>query len=419
MGAPLDFINVARLESELRELIRIPSLDGSSEEEEAQQFVADIFAADGFDVSTWDIDMADTASDPDFPGQEVERTHGLGVLAQWPGTESDHAPTLLINGHTDVVPVGDPSQWTVDPFGGEIGEIDGERVIFGRGAADMKAGVIAGLVAMRALKDSGVRLPGTIAMTPVSGEEDGGFGTFAALKHGVTADACIITEPTGLDIVPANGGALTFRLIVPGLNAHGSMRTNGVSAIEKFHVLHDALIAFEAERNANVDPVMKDWQLAYPLSIGTINSGDWASTVPDQLTATGRLGVALGETNAQAKSALDSAIADACAHDPFLVEHPARVEWWGGQFASGQTPTDHAIVQTVRRAHQEDSGSDPRIYGAPYGSDLRQLIGAGIPTLQYGPGHLAQAHAPDEYVRIIEVVQCARTLVRTALVFCR
>lgn len=418
MSHPLDYINTSRLEAELRELLTIPSLGGTPAEVDAQRFVANVFQTDGFEVDTWDIDVAATIEHPDFPGQEVERSAGLGVFACLPGTDPK-APTLLINGHTDVVPVGDENQWSVDPFGGAIGDLAGKRVIYGRGATDMKAGVIAGMVAMRAIKESGMRLPGTIAMVPVSGEEDGGFGTFAALDHGVRADACIITEPTELNIIPANGGALTFKLTVPGLNAHASNRTAGVSAIEKFHLIHDALMDLEAKRNSAVDPIMSVWPLAYPLSFGTINSGDWASTVPDQLIATGRIGVALGETNEQAKAALEQAVRDVCTSDSFLSEHPVTVIWWGGQFASGQTPSDHQLVQTLTAMHAHENGHTPKIFGAPYGSDLRLLVGAGIPTVQYGPGHLAQAHAPDECVRIDEVIQCARTLVLTALSFCR
>lgn len=417
MSSPLEYIDVAALESDLIELIRIPSLDGEPAELDAQRLMAELFRDGGFEVHTWDVDVPRLLADPEFPGQEVERTAGLGVAARLNGTSG--GKTLLINGHTDVVPIGDPDLWTVDPFGGAIGEIDGERVVYGRGAADMKAGVIAGLVAMRALKASGINLAGDVVMTPVSGEEDGGFGTFAAIREEIGADACVITEPTGLDIIPANGGALTFKLTVPGLNAHAALRYEGVSAIENFAMLHQALIALETERNAHVDEVMQRWQIAYPLSIGTVASGDWASTVPDLLVANGRLGVAIGESNEVARAELERTVAAACAADPFLAEHPATIEWWGGQFASGKTPLDAEIVTTVRDAHVADTGRTLEIYGGPYGSDLRQLVGvAGIPTLQYGPGRPEQAHTPDEFVRVSEIVQCARTLIITALSFC-
>lgn len=414
----LEFLDADRAIDDLVELVKIPSLDGTSAEVDAQRFMAELFAADGFDVRTWDVDVPATLADPQFPGQEVERSAGLGVVATLHG--SGGGKTLLINGHTDVVPIGDPNQWSVDPFSGAIGDVDGEPAVFGRGAADMKGGVIAGLAAMRAIKASGIELAGDIVMTPVFGEEDGGFGTFAAIRENITADYCIITEPTELDIIPANGGALTFRVSVPGLTAHASTRTRGVSAIEKYFVIHQALAEMEARRNAIVDPVMHHWPLAYPLSIGTVESGDWASTVPDLLIANGRLGVALGESNEEARADLEAVIAAANASDPWLAEHPATVTWWGGQFASGQTPTDHELVTTVKRIHEAEHGDEAKVYGGPYGSDLRQLVGlAGIPTIQYGPGSALQAHAPDEFVRVSEVVQCARTLIMAALELCR
>jgi acetylornithine deacetylase len=167
----------------------------------------------------------------------------------------------------------------------------------------MKAGTAAITYAARALLSSGIRLRGDVVLAAVSGEEDGGLGTYAMLKHGVTADACILPEPTSLDLVPANGGALTFRLRIHGRATHASRRTEGVSAVEKLLPVLEELRRLESRRNENVDPLMRRWPIAYPLSIGTIHSGDWASTVPDLLVAEGRLGVALGETPAQARAA--------------------------------------------------------------------------------------------------------------------
>ena len=105
------------------------------------------------------------------------------------------------------------------------------------------------------------------------------------------ADACVVPEPTDLDLVPANGGALTFRLLVRGRAVHASRRTEGVSALEVFLPVLEALTALETRRNVDVDPLVRRWPIAYPISIGTVHAGDWASTVPDLLVAEGRLGV--------------------------------------------------------------------------------------------------------------------------------
>jgi acetylornithine deacetylase len=253
----------------------------------------------------------------------------------------------------------------------------------------------------------------------VPGEEDGGLGTYAMLRRGWRADACVVPEPTGLDLVTANAGALTFRLRVPGRATHASRRTEGVSAIEKFLPVLAALQSLEARRNAAVDPLMAHLPLAYPASIGRVIAGDWASSVPDLLVAEGRLGVALDEPVGAAREALETAVADACDGDTWLRNHPVTVEWWGGQFASGRLPESSDLAARMSTAHTAAGGRPQKSTGAPYGSDLRLLSGiGGIPTLHYGPGDALLAHAPDESVPLAEVATAARALAVLALDVC-
>jgi acetylornithine deacetylase len=391
----------------LVDLVRIPSVVGTAAEADIVRHVADLLR--DADVDLWPVPVAELAARPDFPGMEVPRAGAWGLVARLPGTGGPGGGrSLMLNGHLDVVPPGDPGAWSDDPYSGRL--VDGH--VFGRGACDMKGGVVAALAAFRALLRAGVRLRGDVLFAAVVGEEDGGLGTYAMLARGWRADACVITEPTGLDLLVANGGALTFRLRVPGRAAHASVRTGGVSAVEKFQPVFTALRELEAKRNAAVDPVMSRWRPAYPLEIGVVRSGDWSSTVPDLLVAEGRLGVALDEPVDAARAALADAVAAASAADPWLAEHPVEVEWWGGQFASGRC-ADPGFVERVRAA-----GAGPAAYGAPYGSDLRLLAAAGIPTLQYGPGETRYAHAPDERVPVDQVHRCAETLVRLALDWC-
>ena len=408
----IDGVDSPGLVDAVERLVALPSMGGDPAEIAVQDLLADAWRADGLDVQAWDIDVADLRTRSDFPGMEVERTQARGVLARWPGTGD--GPTLLLLGHTDVVPPGDRAAWSTDPF---TPRIDGDRLI-GRGSCDMKAGTAAMWFAVRALRDAGVRLRGDILLAAVSGEEDGGLGTYALIERGVRADACIIPEPTNLDLIPANGGALTFRLRVRGLATHASRRTEGVSAIATFVPVLQHLERLEAQRNQDVDPLMQRWPLAYPLSIGMVRSGDWASTVPDLLIAEGRLGVALGETPDQARADLEDSLARLCAADPWLAEHPIEVEWWGGQFASGRTDPQHPVVELLAAAVEQVGGRAPGVYGGPYGSDLRLLVGAGIPTVQFGPGDSAAAHAPDEWVSITDTVTCARTIAAFAMAYC-
>jgi acetylornithine deacetylase len=406
-AAALDAVDRAALVRALTELIAVPSVSGSAAESEAQQVFAGMLRRHGFDVDLWSIDLDEATSDPGFPGWEVPRTEAWGLVGYWGGD----GPTLVLNGHIDIVPPGDLSQWTSAPFS----PVATDTIVRGRGACDMKGGLVCNLFAVAAIRAAGLRPAVRIAVQSVVGEEDGGLGTFATLLRGHRGNAAVITEPTGLTVVPANAGALTFRLRVPGRAAHASMRRSGVSAVEKFWPLWQAIVALEERRNTDPVPLMAHLDPAYPLSLGVVRAGDWPSSVPDLLVAEGRLGVRLGEPVDEARAALEEAVQQACAADAWLAEHPASVEWYGGQFASGQLPAEHPLLPAVVDAHRTLHGDVPQVVGAPYGSDLRLLSAAGIPTVQYGPGDLRAAHAVDEHVGVHELVRATETLVVTAL----
>jgi len=379
----------------LAELIRIPSIGGTRAESDVVHHVAALLRDEGVEVDEWRIPLDGLTSRDDFPGMEVERTEAWGVVGRVPG---QGGPSLMFNAHLDVVPPGDPGAWTEHPFSGRVSSTD----VYGRGACDMKGGAVAALFALLTVHRSGQAPAGDLLFAGVVGEEDGGLGTYATLARGWRADACVIPEPTDLDVLAANGGALTFRLSVPGRAAHASMRTRGVSAVERFQPVFTALRALEGRRNATVDPLMSRWDIAYPLEVGTVRAGDWSSTVPDLLVAEGRFGVALDEPVPEARLEFERCVAE--------VDDSVRVEWWGGQFAPGRCPSDTDLVSRVLAAH----GREASVYGAPYGSDLRLLTGAGIPTVQYGPGSPALAHTPQERVPIAEVLHCAEALIRLA-----
>src|SRR5205085_1328550 len=99
-----------------------------------------------------------------------------------------------------------------------------------------------------------------------------------------------------------------------------------------------------------------------------------------------------------ARAEFEATVAAACAADAWLKEHPVTVQWWGGQFASGRCPAGADLTGRLLGAHATaHGGPEPAVVGAPYGSDLRLLTAAGIPTVQYGPG-LGYGHCPDERV---------------------
>jgi acetylornithine deacetylase len=374
--------------------------------------MASRLARSGLTVDQWTIDVAALSRHPAF-SMEVPRTRAMGVV----GTlGSGDGPTLILNGHVDVVPIGDRSQWTSDPWTATIR--DG-RVI-GRGACDMKGGIAAALAALDALTHTGTPLRGCVALHSVVAEEDGGLGTLATLARGHRGDGAISMEPTELAVAPAHAGALTFRLRVPGLSAHGCVRAEGVSAIETFRPLHDALLALEADRNRTLTgPLFAGHRLPFALSIGTVRSGDWPSSVPDVLVAEGRYGIAPGEAPGAAQQAFERAIHEAASTHPFLRDHPPQVEWWGGQFLPAQTPVDARVVRATAAAAADVMGRAPIVAAMTYGADMRLLVNeGGIPTVLFGPGDVRLAHRPDESVPIDDLLTVGRTLALTAARFC-
>lgn len=414
-GRVLELIDEDQIAADLAALVSIPSVDGTDAEHEVQGWCAQRLAELGMDVDHWRIDVTELRQDPEFPGMEVEREEAWGCVGTLYGREQDEWPALILNGHVDVVPPGDLELWpNHDPF--TLRLVDDQW--WGRGTNDMKGGVAAILGAVSALRRSGTKLRRSLAVHSVIGEEDGGLGTYATLLRGHAGDACVIAEPTNQDIVAANAGSLTFRISIQGQSTHGSRRTYGVSAIDKFEVIHGALRDLERQRNKELGPLFEHLDLGWPISVGIINAGDWASTVPDRCTFEGRYGVMPGESVVDAKAAFFSAIMAACMDDPWLRDHPVELTWPGGLFAPGQLIEGHPLLGDTQAAAVDAGARAPETVGGPYGSDLRQYAAVGVATLQYGPGDARDAHSVDEHVGVDEVIRCARTYALLALRGC-
>lgn len=413
----VEAVDVDALVADLAELVAFAPVGGSRGEVAVQRWCAARLRDLGLAVAEWDVDLRVEMAHPDFPGMEVERDSLVGVVASWGPEDAEHpsgTPALVLCGHTDVVPVEDPTRWAADPF--RLAVHDG--VLSGRGTCDMLGGVAAVLAAVRAMKSSRARLARPLAVHLVSGEEDGGIGAFATLRAGHGGAACVIAEPTGGAVIPANAGSLTFRLEVDGRAAHGSTRTEGESAVEHLAAVQSALRGLESRRNAAPPPAFAHLDVMAPISIGIVRAGTWASTVPDLLVAEGRYGVLPGESLAEARRAFEEAVARLGDLEPWLAEHPVRVTWPGGAFASGSLEDGHPLLAQVVAAATAVGPTAPRVEGAPYGSDLRHYAAHGIPTVQFGPGELRAAHAVDESVHLAEVVACAQAYAVLALRRC-
>jgi acetylornithine deacetylase len=400
----VDLINVEQLVQDLKILVSIPSLTGS--EKAAQHEMATLMKRAGLNVVWSTTNLSWAKRKPDFPGVEVERP-SLPIVAGHLGGQAE-GPRVLLVTHIDVVPSGERAQWNADPFE----PIVKNGRLYGRGACDMKGGAIAALAAIRALRAVGQPVRGEVILLSVPSEEDGGAGMFAAMHKGYIGDAAIIPEPTSLDIVTVQSGAISFTLEIPGRGAHAAMRLEGVSAIDKFYVLLEALKRNEAERNrAELRAELSALALPYPTSIGKISGGEWSSTVPDRVIAEGRYGVRVGQTTEEATEELRSVIDDACKRDMWLRHNPATVSINGGRFGAAEVRSDAALPTSLAKAVELITGKQARFTGVSYGSDMRLLVNQGkTPTVLFGPGDVRVAHSPNEYVAIDEVVTCAKVL---------
>ena len=405
-------IDGERLIEQAGALIRIESWNG--QETPAQELMAGWMAEAGLDVDVWELDLPEVQAHPAC-SSEIERERALGVVGSLGG--GGDGPTLVLNGHVDVVPPGEPELWSSPPFEPVVRN----GYLCGRGALDMKGQLAAGLAAVRAVAGSGTELPGTVRLQSVIAEEDGGMGTLAAALRYGGADGAVVLEPTRLVVAPLQAGCLNFRVHVPGLAAHGAVRSEGVSAIENAYALLAALRELEVERNRPelLDPLLAEYAIPYPISVGTISGGDWASSVADRVTFEGRMGVRPDEPLDAARTELERSVAAGCADHEWLSGHPARVEWWGGRFFPMATPSDAAITRTLGSALQSVTGKTPAFGGVTFGADAGLLATVtGTPTVLFGAGDIRAAHRPDEHVSVDDLVTLARTLAVLIVRFC-
>ena len=290
-------LDVASLAADAATLVRIPSVTGN--ERAAVEAFVELAQSLGLDAQLVSHDLGALRADPGHPGEEAPRSELIGAEVVLPGSQPG-APRLCIDGHLDVVDAGNET-WAREPWSGELED----GLLHGRGSVDMKGALIAALHALAAIAAAG-GAAGDVTLWAVSSEEDGGLGTFAALRRDSGFAGCVIPEPTAFDVVCAQAGALTFAGVVPGVGAHAATRLEGVSAIDRYLPVHIALAELERELNADVShPLMREHELPYPLSVGHVEAGNWSSTVPDRLVFEGRVGVPVGADPARVRARVE------------------------------------------------------------------------------------------------------------------
>ena len=375
-----------------RDLVRLRTVNATGAarvESPAAELVAEVFAGFG-----WPYEVVEAA--PGRPSVIATVTGGGG-----PG------PTLMFEGHTDVVTEGDPAVWSVDPYGAEIR--DGR--LWGRGSADMKSGVAAMIHGVRALEQAGP-FPGRVVVGVLCDEEGMMLGAkaFAASPLAAEVDAVVVCEPEGYEVCTSARGGIRIRLELTGVMAHGAMPQEAKSPIRAGARVVEALAA------------VQEWAVAaygaHPhagavtVTPTVLHGGD-----PDQLNvipAHALVGVDVrtipGTDHAAliarvSQSAREAAAAFGVTVETTVVDDRPAVE----------IPEDHPVVTAVVAGHRMVHGAAPPIGAVPGTTDGTILArDAGLPTVVYGPGGKWIAHQKDEYVEVHEIAEYAHVYAAAA-----
>lgn len=385
------------------DLIRIPSENPVGTQRDVIDFVEKYLSDAG-------ISYEEVSCNPDHPN----------VLAKM---GSDDGFSVILNGHVDVVPAGDRSQWDYDPFGGEITD----KRILGRGASDMKAGVAGLLFAMKVLKDSGADLKGNIRLHIVSDEESGSeYGTTWLCEQGYAegANATIIAEPTSnWTIESGQKGNLHIIFKSIGKSAHGSLGNykgdNAILKLNKVLANIEMLTKIEGHYPEDLLQSLANSQMVaekeldmkgignvinhVSANVGLISGGTRPNMVPDYCEATIDCRLPYGVDHEEIENTVKEMIKTAGVEG---VEYELL---WKSE--ANVTRDDSDIVQAIKKNAEAIWGIT--VYPAWQWacSDAREYRLKGVPTIQYGPSNTEGIHAPNENVDIEDVVNAGQIYV--------
>jgi succinyl-diaminopimelate desuccinylase len=352
--------------------------------------------------------------------KEHTATHPrMNVLGRMEG--SSPRPSLHFNGHFDVVPVGD--DWTMDPFAGIIR--DGK--LYGRGVSDQKAGIAASIFAVEAIRRANLHLLGTVEQSGSVDEESGGFAGVAYLaRHGWIGqdktDYVIITEPTdGNRVCLGHRGVYWFKVTTHGRIAHGCMPHFGVSAIDHLaDFLHDVTHELKPtlatrKTSAPVEPPGSRFASINVNSVfgGQPEDGTQTPCVADRSGAIFDRRFLAEENFDEVRGEIEAMLAGFQAKNPdfkykmedLMIVHPVH------------TDESCDLVQTISGSVETICGHKPKLTASPGTYDQKHVVRiASVPQcIAYGPGILNQAHLPDEYCRLEDVVKSAKVMALTSM----
>jgi acetylornithine deacetylase len=396
----------------LQQMIAIPSVTG--DEGKIQDFLNSYLTKLGLKVDMWESNWEELKKHPGYIPVEIGYEGRPNIVATWKGTGGGRS--LLLNGHTDVIPVGNGEGWSDNPWSAKIK--DGR--IYGRGSCDMKSGVASHILAVEYLKAAGIKLKGDVLIDIVIDEEVSGHGTLDTVIRGYTADAGISGETSELAVQPACIGRIWFEIEIQGKAAGIQRRYQGVSGIELGYKITKAVEALEAHRLKTVKhPLYPKAIDALPCMIGAFHSGNFPSSFPATCLLKGSMATVPGEDHEGVKKSLVDWIAKAAAEDPWMKDHPPKVRFVGYDAQASEIPTDHPIVQTVSKNYTEITGKQPEISGRQGAADTRFLNLYGhTPTVIFGPGSTAVMHSDDEYVSIDDYLTAIKVMALSIYDWC-
>ena len=388
------------------DLVRCPSVRGA--EASAQDLIARELAARGYAVERWTIDPEELRPARGFsPVDGVDYTNALSVV----GTLRASAPSgrsLIVNGHVDVVPAGPLAMWTSPPFAPAIRD----GWLYGRGAGDMKSGLIAALFAVEALRRAGLAPAADVQIHSVIEEESTGNGALSCVLRGYRADAVLIPEPIGLALLSAQVGVMWFQLRLAGHPVHVAVAEAGANAILAGYRLIAALQELAERWNARRadDPHFCVGPRPINFNVGKIAGGDWASSVPAWCRLDCRISLLPGQQLAAARAEIEACVAAAARDDPFLAGAPPEVVWNGFQAEPFVPPPGGAAEACLSAAHAQAFGQELARRALTGTTDARFYgLNGGMPVLVYG-ALCENAHGFDERVELASLRQVTKAL---------
>jgi acetylornithine deacetylase len=316
--------------------------------------------------------------------------------------------SVLFNGHVDIVPTGPEHLWSRPPLQAEVD--DGR--LYGRGAGDMKAGIVCALIAFKTLHDLGLQPSGKVGFNAVLEEESTGNGTLASVMRSLDYDAVIIPEPFNETLSSAQLGVLWVSIEITGSPAHVAYMSSGVNPIEAAMAIHASLKQLEGEWNLpeNRHQAFRDHRHPINFNLGQIEGGEWNSSVPCMCKMGVRLGFYPGVAIDAVKHALEERVRAAVAGLPSSLV--LAFDYRGFQAPGCEFDLGHPAMQALASAHETVNGVAPKLVALTATTDARhfQLL-ANLPVTCYGP-QADHIHGIDESVSIDSMQRVAAVMVQ-------